>query len=80
MSYIEKYALNRVNGKCQFIEVSIRQGLNRQVRRMLAGIDMPVKSLKRTKIGKLVDRGLGVGKSRKLTNAEIAYLKKITNS
>jgi 23S rRNA pseudouridine2605 synthase len=58
------------------IEITIRQGLNRQVRRMLAKIGLPVKSLSRTKIGRLAIRGIGVGKSRPLTNAEVAYLKK----
>ncbi|NQT00557.1 MAG: rRNA pseudouridine synthase [Planctomycetes bacterium] len=58
------------------IEVTIRQGLNRQVRRMLAKIGLPVKSLARTKIGRLAIRGLGVGKSRPLTKTEVAYLKK----
>ncbi len=60
------------------IEITIRQGLNRQVRRMLAKIGLPVKSLTRTKIGRLAIRGLGVGKSRQLTNTEVAYLKKAT--
>lgn len=70
--------VTRRTHKGSFIEVSIRQGLNRQVRRTLARIGLTVKSLKRTKIGKLDDKGLGVGKYRKLTNAEIVYLKKIT--
>lgn len=61
------------------IEIIIRQGLNRQVRRMLAKIGMPVKSLTRTRIGKLTIRGLGVGKSRTLTRAEVEYLKKATS-
>ena len=60
------------------IEISIRQGLNRQVRRLLARIGLPVKSLTRTKIGRLAIRGLGIGKSRALTSAEVAYLKKTT--
>ncbi len=58
------------------IEIIIRQGLNRQVRRMLAKVGLPVKSLTRTKIGGLEVRGLGVGKSRPLTNAEVVRLKK----
>ena len=62
------------------IEITIRQGLNRQVRRMLAKIGLPVKSLTRTQLGKLTIRGLGVGKSRTLTKAEVAYLKKATSS
>jgi 23S rRNA pseudouridine2605 synthase len=64
--------------KESLIEVSIRQGLNRQVRRTLARIGLSVKSLKRTRIGKLGDRGLGVGRFRKLTGSEIKYLKKAT--
>ncbi len=66
--------------KESLIEVSIRQGLNRQVRRMLAKVGLPVKSLKRTRIGKLTSRGLGVGKYRTLTRGEIAYLNKIAAS
>ena len=62
------------------IEVTLRQGLNRQVRRMLAKVGLPVKSLKRTRIGRLNTRGLGVGKFRPLTTSEIAYLRKATKS
>lgn len=61
------------------IEITIKQGINRQIRRMLAKVGLNVKSLKRTKIGKIGDRGVGVGKFRNLTKAEIAYLKKITS-
>jgi len=63
--------------KESLIEITIRQGLNRQVRRMLAKVGLAVRSLKRTRIGKLDGRGVGVGKFRTLTKAEIAYLKKI---
>jgi len=58
------------------IEITIRQRLNRQVRRMLAKVGLRVKSLKRTQIGKLTARGLGVGKFRKLSEAEVRYLQK----
>jgi len=64
--------------KESLIEITIRQGLNRQVRRMLAKVGLPVKSLERTRIGKLNSRGLGVGKYRALTKNEVAYLKKAT--
>ena len=60
------------------IEATIRQGLNRQIRRTLARVGLRVKSLTRTRIGKLTARGLGVGKSRPLTKTEVAYLKKTT--
>jgi 23S rRNA pseudouridine2605 synthase len=60
------------------IEITIRQGLNRQIRRMLARVGLPVKSLTRTKIGRLTIQRLGIGKSRPLTKSEVAYLKKTT--
>lgn len=60
------------------VEIRISEGLNRQVRRMLAKVGLAVKSLKRTRIGRLDVRGLGGGKSRALTNSEVAYLKKVT--
>lgn len=65
--------------KESLIEITIRQGLNRQIRRMLARVGLPVKSLKRTRIGKLNGRGLGVGKFRALTKEEVAYLRKLKN-
>jgi len=69
----------RQGPKESLIEVTIREGLNRQVRRMLANVNLPVKSLKRTQIGKISSKGLGVGKFRPLGHAEVAYLKKITS-
>ena len=61
------------------LEITIRQGLNRQVRRMLARVGLPVKSLTRTRIGRLTTRGLGIGKFRALAKAEVMYLKGITS-
>lgn len=58
------------------LEITISQGLNRQVRRMLAEVGIPVKSLKRISIGKLKLRGLGVGRYRSLTKAEVAALQR----
>ncbi len=69
--------LKRGRGE-SLVEVTIREGLNRQVRRMFAKVGLSVKSLKRTRIGKIDGRGLGVGKFRALTKAEVGYLKKIT--
>lgn len=60
-------------------EVTIREGLNREIRRMFAKMGLPVKSLARTRIGKINARGLGIGKFRALTKAEVEYLKKTTN-
>jgi pseudouridine synthase len=60
------------------VEITIRQGLNRQVRRMLARVGLSVKSLARTRIDNLTVRGLGIGKFRKLTRAEVSSLAKAT--
>jgi len=60
------------------LEVTIRQGLNRQIRRVMAKVGFKVKSLKRTKIGNIGIKGLGIGASRKLTKRQIDYLRKAT--
>jgi 23S rRNA pseudouridine2605 synthase len=60
------------------IEVSITERLNREVRRMLARVGLPVKSLRRIRIGKISDHGLGIGQFRLLTPAEVNYLRKVT--
>ncbi|HPS56245.1 MAG TPA: pseudouridine synthase [Sedimentisphaerales bacterium] len=67
------------NYKESLVQITIRQGINRQIRRMLARIGLNVKSLKRLKIGKLTDKGIGIGQYRKLTTAEIKYLEKATS-
>ncbi len=58
------------------VELTISQGLNRQVRRMLAKVGLPVQSLKRTRIGNLGIEGLGVGRYRPLSKGEVASLKR----
>ena len=70
----------RRSHKESLIEITIQQGLNRQVRRMLARVGFSVKSLKRTRIGKIDTRGLRIGGFRALNKTELAYLKKITNT
>ena len=65
--------------KESLVEVTIREGLNREIRRMFAKMGLPVKLLTRTRIGKLNARGLGIGKFRALTKAEVEYLKKATD-
>jgi 23S rRNA pseudouridine2605 synthase len=56
------------------IEITLRQGLNRQIRRMLANVGLNVKALKRTRIGRIDIRGLGTGRYRLLKPPEVAYL------
>jgi 23S rRNA pseudouridine2605 synthase len=59
------------------VHITIRQGLNWQIRKILARVGLPVRSLRRTRIGSITDRGLSVGGFRELTKAEVAYLKKM---
>ncbi|MCX7806792.1 MAG: rRNA pseudouridine synthase [Planctomycetota bacterium] len=58
------------------LAVSIREGLNREVRRMLAKTGLKVKRLRRIKIGPLLLGDLPVGAFRRLTGAEVARLRK----
>lgn len=61
-----------------FIQVIIRQGLNRQVRRSIARLGYKVKALKRTQIGNITIKGLAPGSYKKLSKTQLTYLKKIT--
>jgi 23S rRNA pseudouridine2605 synthase len=60
--------------------ITIREGRNRQVRRMLARLGHPVRDLVRTRIGRLSVRGLGSGKARRLSREEIEYLKALPDT
>jgi 23S rRNA pseudouridine2605 synthase len=55
--------------------MTIREGRNRQVRRMCEAVGHPVKKLRRIRIGPISDRRLKVGEWRELTQAELAKLK-----
>jgi 23S rRNA pseudouridine2605 synthase len=56
------------------LEIAIREGRNRQVRRMAEAIGHPVERLRRTHIGPLSDRRLKPGQIRDLTEREVASL------
>lgn len=57
-------------------DITIHEGRNRQVRRMCDAIGLPVRDLKRIKMGPLTLSDLGRGKFRELTDGELAALKK----
>ena len=59
------------------VHITITEGRNRQVRRMFEAIGKTVAFLKRIQIGNLKLSGLDRGQSRKLSEAEIAYLKNL---
>lgn len=59
------------------LDITLREGRNAQVRRMLARLGHKVKDLTRVEMGPLNLQGLSVGQFRNLTGREIAQLKAI---
>lgn len=70
--------LKRSN-KESLVQMTITQGLNRQVRPMFLVVGFKVLGLSREQIGKLTTKGLGIGRWRVLTSAEVNYLKAATS-
>lgn len=66
----------RDSEKRSVIEITITEGRNRQVRRMLEAIGSKVLKLVRTGIGPLRIDDLPIGKHRELTREEVAALRK----
>lgn len=64
-------------GKLTVLEIKIREGRNRQVRKMCAAINCNVVKLKRIATGKLKLGELEKGKYRYLDEKEILYLKSL---
>jgi 23S rRNA pseudouridine2605 synthase len=60
------------------LEITVREGRNRQVRRMLARIGHKVRDLTRTKMGPLELHGLAPGQFRELTSRELRELREST--
>lgn len=58
------------------LKLVLREGRNRQVRRMLARLGFPVKRLQRTAMGTLNLRGLQPGQWRDLTVAELKAIRR----
>ena len=61
-------------GERTLLEIVIREGRHRQVRRMCDAIAHPVERLRRTRIGTITSQGLGPGELRDLTAAELRAL------
>lgn len=64
----------RDSAKCTFLEITIREGRNRQVRRMIEAVGSKVLKLVRVQIGGLTIGDLQIGKYRELTAAEVRAL------
>jgi 23S rRNA pseudouridine2605 synthase len=56
------------------VRITIHEGRNRQVRRMLDAVGHPVVRLVRTRVGPIADRQLPPGRWRHLTTDEIQAL------
>ncbi|NLV23143.1 MAG: pseudouridine synthase [Syntrophomonadaceae bacterium] len=67
-------------GNRTLLEITLREGRNRQVRRMLARLGHKVRSLTRTRLGSISIRGLGVGKFRQLTDDEVESLRRAASA
>lgn len=65
-------------GEESLVEIGIREGRNRQVRKMFDAVGHPVTGLRRTRIGFLKIDGLKRGQYRHLTRDEIVKLKKLS--
>lgn len=71
-----KVKVLRSGHRQNLLEITLREGRKREIRRMLAAVGYRVKKLSRVKMGPLRIKGLGVGQSRALTSEEIKQLKR----
>ncbi len=62
------------------LELTLREGRNRQVRRLLAAVGFPVKSLERIGMGPVRLKGVARGQWRELDAREIGSLKRAANT
>jgi len=67
----------RVNG---VVLITIREGRNRQVRRMCEAVGHPVRKLRRVRIGPISDRRLRLGEWRDLSLQEVRLLKSLVEA
>ena len=62
------------------IEVGLKEGRNREIRRVLARLGHKVRRLHRVAIGPITDKGLGIGSWRELSAGEVDQLRKTGSS
>jgi len=67
------------DGRHSTLLLTIREGRNRQVRRMCEAVGHPVGALTRTRIGPLSDSRLATGRWRDLTAAEVTKLRALSD-
>ncbi|MFP3938136.1 MAG: pseudouridine synthase [Phycisphaerae bacterium] len=71
-----KLRVLRSNNKRSLLEITLREGRNREIRRTLARLGHKVRRLKRTAIGPVTDRGLKIGSYRRLSRSEVEKLRR----
>ena len=72
---IDTISIERVDRDRTILKITLSEGRNRQVRRMLAIVGHPVKRLRRTHIGPLALKGLKPGQWRDLTPKEVTSIR-----
>jgi len=70
------YSRDKARGQRTNLAITLREGQNREIRRMLARLGYKVRRLKRTAIGPIKITGLGLGQWRPLTSREVNMLRK----
>jgi 23S rRNA pseudouridine2605 synthase len=64
-------------GQATVLEMTLAEGKNREIRRMMANLGHKVMSLTRITVGPITLKGLGPGEYRPLTAAEVGLLRKV---
>jgi len=67
---------DRRTGGLSLVAITLREGQNREIRRLLARVGLKVRKLERVSIGPLQLKGLKPGQFRALTEGEVAALKR----
>ncbi len=67
----------KIDEKNSIVEISIREGRNRQIRRMFDEVGHRVVDLKRTSVGEIELGNMELGKWRQLTEKELEYLRSL---
>lgn len=67
---------DRASGDVSLLDVTLREGQNREIRRLLARVGLKVRRLERIAIGPLRLRSLKPGAARRLSRAEVDSLKR----
>ena len=70
----ERVQVMKRHSERSILLVTLAEGKNREVRRVLAALDLPVRNLRRVEIGPLRDRRLKLGQWRTLTRSEVGEL------